>query len=150
MSENIQLPTVGRIVHFHTTDHPAAALPAIVVEVTDGSHTIDTLHVFEPDGIRIKMNVKHASHSHIVEGADYWDWMTHQKNQAAKAEELEKQLKQQVEIGRTGPSGGQMARLATKVDNLREQGDRGRITDSVDRELSKTQAGAPSREDGRR
>ncbi len=85
----IELPTVGRIVYFW--DYGATEpLPAVVVAVV-GGHTID-LCVFGRGGLAadIAFAVPHAVDR---EGSgSKWDWMPYQKSQAAKTEQLQREL----------------------------------------------------------
>lgn len=86
----VALPTVGRIVLFYSGDGRQAS-PAMVSSVIEGSHTITTAHVFEHDGIRIVSDLRHRDDAETAY-SPFWDWMDYQKGQAAKTEELERQL----------------------------------------------------------
>ena len=93
MKDTIQEPTVGRIVHYFDYGK-RVPFPAMVVAVTEGSLTINTLHVFWHDGLEAIDNVHHKSE---IEGATaHWDWMAYQKGQAAKTEALQSELDKKV------------------------------------------------------
>lgn len=117
--QKIAPPTVGRIVLFKS-QASAPAVPAIVVSVVDGSHTIHHLTVFTTSGPEGYSMVRHASEK-AGEYTPTWDWMDYQKGQAAKTEALEAQLKEAYPLRAVH-----------------------------DTELGKLQAGAPSPVDGKR
>lgn len=89
-SENIALPTVGRIVLFFDCAH-AVAVPAVVVSVVDGALTIDHMTAFTTDGPKGFNDVRHTSEE-MSEFTPRWGWMEYQKGQAAKAEQLQSEL----------------------------------------------------------
>lgn len=84
----VQLPTVGRNVHFFVPGYPEP-MAAIVAAVEHG-YTIN-LGVFNYDGsVHNRQLVPHASDAPV--GRPYWDWMDYQKGQAAKTEALQAEL----------------------------------------------------------
>lgn len=100
-SKKVAPPTVGRVVHIfsgsvlgQTKDTPMAA---IVTGLRDGL-TIDAC-VFSGNGVpQPTQGIVHVSEPrHLTDF--YWDWMDYQKGQAAKTEELERQLKQASKLG---------------------------------------------------
>lgn len=99
----IALPTVGRIVHvFVTNSEPVQPMAAIVAAVPDDGRPL-TIHacVFWPTGTPAAMkDVPHKSQA-AEHGEMFWDWMDYQKGQAAKTEELRRELE-----ARTASSAG--------------------------------------------
>jgi hypothetical protein len=79
-------PTVGRVVYFHN-EVDGAECAAIVVHVWNDSCV--NLVVFDHNGVGRGV-------TSVTQGDQprQWDWMIYQKEQAQKAEELEKQLAQ--------------------------------------------------------
>jgi hypothetical protein len=135
---NIALPTVGRIVLFQS-QYNAPAVPAIVVAVDDGSHTIGHLHVFTTSGPKGYDMVRHVSDS-PGKYTPRWDWMPYQKGQAAKTEQLQEELDKAHAAGLRPPI----------VEGRQHVSHRASDPASWDDGVSKTQAGAPSPEDGKR
>lgn len=97
----IALPTVGRIVHVFgpwetgiTSDTPRAGLVAGLC-AGDGFHGSElriNVAVFNSKGGLVSIeSLKHASLPRHADEA-YWDWMDFQKGQAAKTEQLERDL----------------------------------------------------------
>lgn len=140
MQEKIALPTVGRIVHAYFNN--VGPFAATVTQAWPDELRCD-LFIFPCRG---KSDTKDGPVKPVPEGMDTigylvphvstgahgmrWDWMPFQKGQAAKTEELQAELD----------------KAAGKL-SVRDQ----RTSDSIDdRELSKTQAGAPSPVDGKR
>lgn len=134
---DVAYPTVGRIVLFHNWGI-LDPLPAIVVVAEENRYTIPFLHVFMHDGAQAVDNVAHKDEA--VDGEPYWDWMPFQKGQAAKTEQLEKELRETVSAARAknaARSGGEEAALKG-------------IAEAADNGLSKLQRSTPSPEDGKR
>jgi len=78
------VPTIGRIVHFKAAED--VVRPAIITEVH--SDTCVNLQVFQPGQDNWRTSVTQG------EGVGQWQWMPYQVGQAAKTEELEKQLEE--------------------------------------------------------
>jgi hypothetical protein len=135
---NIALPTVGRIVLFQS-QYNTPAVPAIVVAATDGSRTIEHLHVFTTSGSVGYDMVRHVSDS-PGKYTPRWDWMPYQKGQAAKTEQLQEELDKAHAAGLRPPI----------VEGRQHVSHRASDPASWDDGVSKTQAGAPSPEDGKR
>lgn len=129
--QNIPAPTVGRIVliSFPGKD----SLPMMVSKVV-APYTINGT-VFNEDGSI--GGVEWLPHAHKADkDIPSWDWMPYQYGQAAKAEELEKELETE------------MQRMAKAVGRDADKGVPSHHR--TDNELSKMQAGSPSPVDGKR
>lgn len=94
MKEEIQLPTVGRIVWVKRFDGDTE-IPAIVQRVNYGTN-IDAC-VFGAKGPEMLQSLMHRSDMGTHGAA--WEWMPYQKGQAAKTEALEQELKGAFERG---------------------------------------------------
>lgn len=90
----IEIPTVGRIVHFYEPGH-SEPWPAIVVAVPDRP-LYPHLAVYTLDGVNLRRDTPHMSVSDARTDAPYWDWMPYQKSQAAKTEALQAELDKRV------------------------------------------------------
>jgi hypothetical protein len=118
--ETIPYPTTGRVVYFYDLNASTRPFMAHVADAIEDSYIVNLLVLNHDAQPRAVLNVPHVS----VRGNDvqFWDWMPYQKGQAAKTEELQKQLDVK----------------ATKMDT------------KPDTEMGKAQAGAPSPVDGKR
>lgn len=86
----IELPTVGRIVHFYEPGR-TEPWPAMVVAVPDRP-LFPHLAVYTLDGVNLRRDTPHMSCASANVDEAYWDWMPFQKSQAGKTEELQRQL----------------------------------------------------------
>jgi hypothetical protein len=113
--ETVPYPTTGRVVYFYDLNVSTRPFAAHVADSVEDSYIVNLLVLNHDAQPRAVLNVPHMT----VRGNDvqFWDWMPYQKGQAAKTEELQKQLD---------------------------------IKAAMAAEMGKTQAGAPSPEDGKR
>lgn len=84
-------PTVGRMVYYKSYGTPGGEFPSVdraAIITNVHNDTCVDLCVVNPTGLFFNQSV--------VQGSDpgQWDWMPYQKGQAAKTEELERQLSQ--------------------------------------------------------
>lgn len=99
-------PTIGRVIYLYDNtmtgvDRPYLGMVADVI----GGHTINAVG-FNHDGDLLVGGLQNVPHdSDKPAGAKvWWDWMPFQKGQAAKTEELQKELDQKVLDAKTkGP-----------------------------------------------
>lgn len=90
----VALPTIGRVIYLYDNamtgvDRPYLGMVADVI----GGHTINAV-AFSHDGDLIVgglQNVPHDSDK-APDAKVWWDWMPYQKGQAAKTEELQREL----------------------------------------------------------
>ena len=108
-------PTVGRVVHY--TPHPgdseivrsqSGKLAALIVEVWSDQYV--NLCVFQANGTTIAKTsvllLQADNDPEAYANYDFCEWMPYQKGQAAKTEELEKELKNADGIEQSAYSGG--------------------------------------------
>lgn len=94
--QKVAEPTIGRIVYVYGYG-VAKEMAAIVTDVVSGL----TIHacVFSGNGVpEPAYKLPHISERASVH-TPWWDWMPYQKGQAAKTEELERELKQASKLG---------------------------------------------------
>lgn len=86
------LPTVGRVVYYKSLGSPKGEFKstdrAAIVTVVHSKTSVG-LCILNPNGMYFNERVEQG------EEPGQWDWMPFQKGQAAKTEELERQLEMQ-------------------------------------------------------